>query len=505
VNPRNTGILFLIAVLLGGIVWYSNHNEADKKEAEAQAKLLFGDLKAESVEWIELRTSDGKDARLERTGGAWGLTRPVVFPADPSNADGLASALAGVTSEAVIEEAQGAEVYGLGEAASVVRFRASGADRELRTGKKTPIGANNYVATGTAGPVYTVASFRVTGFEKSLDDLRERRPLRFDRGGVQRIEATWVDGGVVLEKQDGKWRMVAPLDTEADSETVETLLSDLVFLRASSFVDAPPPDKEVGLDAPQYRVVLTDVPQDGKEPMRHELRIGGLLDEKLRAVRGAESALYQIPNERFDKLPKTVVAFRFKSLGNFVATDAQRFEISYTDPSAQAATQVVTIKGENSDAGWTTKPEAMGPGLASRLVAELARLDADDIAAEKMGGAELAAIGLEPPRTTLRVFGAAPEAGGEAPELAKLIFGVEKGDHIFAQVPGRETVYRVQGKLAEHVPVSLEAFRNRFVAKEPPTEAGASDAAMQPAPSDEDEEAASPGPSDAGEAQEEQP
>ena len=503
-NPRNTGILLLVAVLLGGIVWYSNRNEVEKKEAEAQAKLLFGDLKAESVEWIELRTSDGKDARLERADGAWRVAKPIAFPADPSNADGLASALVGLSSEGVIEDAQGAEVYGLGDGAPVLRFRAAGVDHELRTGKKTPVGANNYVSAG-AGPVYTVAGFHVTSFAKSLDDLRERRPLRFDRGGVQRIEATWVDGGVVLEKKDGKWRLIAPLDTDADSETVETLLSDLVFLRASGFVDAPPPDKEVGLDAPQYRVVLTDVPQDGKEPMRHELRIGGLLDEKLRAVRGAESALYQIPNERFDKLPKTVVAFRFKSLANFVATDAQRFEISYADPSAQGATQVVTITGENSDAGWTTKPEAMAPGLASRLVAELARLDADDIAAEKMGGAELAAIGLEPPRTTLRVFGAATEAGGEAPELAKLTFGVEKGDQIFAQVPGRETVYRVPSKLAEHVPVSLEAFRNRFVAKEPPTEGGAPDAAMQPAPSDEDEDAALPGPSDAGEAQEERP
>ena len=166
---------------------------------------------------------------------------------------------------------------------------------------------------------------------------------------------------------------------------------------------------------------------------------------------------------------------------------------------------MVTITGENSDAGWTTKPDAMAPGLASRLVAELARLDADDIAAEKMGGAELAAIGLEPPRTTLRVFGAAPEGGGEAPELAKLIIGVEQGGSIFAQVPGRETVYRVPSALAEHVPISLEAFRNRFVAKEPPGDAGAPDAAVQPAPSDAGEDAALPGPFDAGEAQEERP
>ena len=502
-NPRNTGILFLVAVLLGGIVWYSNRNEVEKKEAEAQAKQLFGDLKAESVEWIELRTSDGKDARLERADGAWRVAKPIAFPADPSTADGLASALVGVVSEGVIEDAQGAEVYGLGAGANVVRFRAGGVDHELLTGKKTPIGANNYVSTGT-GSVYTVASFRASSLDKSLDDLRERRPLRFDRSGVQRIEATWVDGGVVLENKDGKWRMIAPLDTDADQETVETLLSDLVFLRASGFVDAPPPDKDVGLDAPQYRVVLTDAPQDGKQPIRHELRIGGLLDEKVRAVRGAEASLYQIPNERFDKLPKTVVAFRWKSLANFVATDAQRFEISYADPAAQGASRVVTITGENSDAGWTTKPEAMDPERASRLVAELARLSAIDIAADEMGAAELAAIGLDPPRTTVRILGKAPEGGGEAPELAKVIFGVEKGDSIFAQVPGRETVYRVAGALAQHVPISLDAFRNRFIAKEAPA-AGSASGAAPPPMLEMDGRSGMPAPIDPGEAQDEEP
>jgi hypothetical protein len=499
VNPRNTGILFLVAVLLGGIVWYSNRQQAAKVEAEATAKRLFGDLKADSIEWFELHTSDGKDARLERVDGVWRVTKPVAFPADATNADAIASALAGLSSEGVIEDPQDPAVYGLGEGAGLLRFRAAGVDHELRTGKKTPIGANNYAATSAGGPVYTVATFRVTSLDKSLDDLRERRPLRFDREGIQRIEATWVDGGVVLEKKDGKWRLVAPLDAEADSEAVETLLSDLVFLRANGFVDEPPPDKEVGLDAPQYRVVLVDAAEAGKQPLRHEVAIGGVIEGKVRVARGAETALYKIATERFDALPKSVVAFRWKTLSNFVATDAQRFEISFADVSAKGSSQAVTITGENGDAGWTTQPEPMGPGLAARVVAELARLKAEDIAAEKMGDSELAAVGLAPPRATLRVLGKAPAAGGEAPELAKLYVGVEKGNQLFAQVPGRETVYRVAGSLAKNVPLSLEAFRNRFVAKEPPPQPGAPGAA--PVAPGGDDESALPGPADAGEAQ----
>jgi hypothetical protein len=66
VSWRTTGILFLVAALLGGLVWWSSRHETERKEAEDQAKKLFGDLTAEQVDWIRLRTRDGKDARLER-------------------------------------------------------------------------------------------------------------------------------------------------------------------------------------------------------------------------------------------------------------------------------------------------------------------------------------------------------------------------------------------------------------------------------------------------------
>jgi hypothetical protein len=489
VNPRTTGILFVVAVLLGGLVWWSNRHEVERKDAEEQAKKLFGELKADQIEWIALRTSDGHDARLERVQGAWRLVAPVDFPADATTADGLASALEGMVSEGVIEDPQGLAVYGLDRDEKVVRFRANGAEHELRLGKKTPVGANDYAATGASGTVYTIPSYRATSLSKPLDDLRERRPLRFDRDGIERIELTWHDGGVVLEKKEGKWRLVSPLDTEADAETVETLLSDLVFLRATGFVDQPPADAEIGLDRPQYRAVLVDAREEGKEPLRHELVIGSVLDGQSRAARGAETAVYRIPNERFDKLPKQVVAFRFRDLAKFVATDAQRFEISWADPSASGSSQVVTVTGTSSDGeGWTVQPKEMAPGLASRLVAELARLRADDIAAEKMGPEELAGVGLAPPRATIRVLGRAPEGGGDAPVLAEVLLGVQKSGRLFARVPGRETVYRVADALAEHVPLSLEAYENRFVAKEPPAAEGAAPPA----------EAEPPGPADGG-------
>jgi len=476
VNPRTTAILFVVAALLGAAIWWSNRHETEQKEAEEQAKRLFGELEAPAVEWLELRTTDAQDVRLERKDGAWRVVKPVDSPADATNADGIAGALATLVSEGVIEDAQARSVYGLADGARVVRFGVGGQDRELRLGKKTPVGANLYAATGAEGAVYTVASYRTTALEKPLDDLRERRPLRFDRAGVARIEVAWGDGGVVLEKKGDAWRMVSPMDVAADAEAVETLLSDLVFLRATGFIDQPPADAQVGLDAPAYRVVLVDAPQEGKEPVRHALAIGAPLDAETRVARGAETALYKVPNERFDKLPKTAVAFREKQLARFVATDAQRFEITYADPQSAsdgASSQSVTIEGESAgDAGWTTKPDPWATGLAARMIAELARLDAADVAAEQMGPDELAGVGLAPARATVRVLGQAPEGGGDAPVLATVLLGVQKNGKIVAKRPDRDTVYLVSDTLAEHLPISIEAYRSRFVAKEEPKPEG---------------------------------
>jgi hypothetical protein len=382
------------------------------------------------------------------------------------------------------------EVYGLGPDAPVVRFFVGGKEHALRLGRKTPIGANHYAGADDGATVYTIASFKTTGFEKPLDDLRERRPLRFERGDVSRIEASWHGGGVVLEKRDGRWQLLQPLAGEADDDNVETLLSDLLFLRAAGFVDDPPPDREVGLDSPQYHVVLSGrPPEEGKPAPRWELAIGGVTRANARAGRAGERALYEIPEDRFQKLPKTLEAFRFKDLAKYVASDAAGFELVFHDPGAaeQGASGVVTITGQRSDDGWTTTPEAMAAGSAARVVAELAHLRAVGIAADAVGEKELAGLGLAPPRAAIRVLGEKKPEGGEAPVLADVQLGVQKGDRIIARRADRDTIFQLDAALAEQIPVNLEAFRNRFLTQEEPADEGAvEDGEMAPEGADLD-------------------
>ncbi len=479
-NPRNTLILAAVVAALGAFVYvYEIRGEAGRREAEEVAKRVFSDLEADDVEWIALRTSDGRDARLERagsdeggaggTGGAWRLVEPVAFPADQTAADGIASALAGLTSEAVFEEPEALSEYGLdGEPA--LRFGVAGAEQTLRVGDKTPVGANTYLAAADDPRVFVVATYRTSALTKELDQLREARVLDFDRNAVTGLRASWPGGSVRLEKGDAGWRLVEPLEGPADGRTVENLLSDLSFLRASSFIDEPPPDAEVGLDQPEFAVELTTASGDTAKTVA--LAIGASGDGEFRAVRGrAENALYRINESRLEDFPRRATLYRFRELARFKATDAGRFELVFHD---EGAAQSWVLSGEKAGGGWQTHPDPMAPGKAARLIAELSDLRAEDIAAEGLPADGLAELGLSPPRVLVRVHpasGEAPDEGEEAESaaapLALLEIGVadpERG--LAARVAGGEIVYWLDYDLAEHLPISQEAFANRFVSKE---------------------------------------
>ncbi len=465
-NPRATGVLLIVAVLLGAFVYfYEIRGEESRKQADLEASRVFSDIEPEDIPSISLTTSDGVDARVERRDGRWRVVEPVDFPGDEVALDGISSTLAQLVSESVIAEPQPPQVYGLGDEALAIHFRVGETERTLRIGNKTPVGANSYVATSDSEKVFTVSTWRVNSLRKSLDDLRDRRPLHFDRAQINRVRASWPGGGVEIEKRDEGWWIVDPIEDRADDSTLETLLSDLSFLRATGFVDEPGSDRDVGLDKPEFSVELDGATDDtDSEALQLRLALGGILDGRVRLARAMESALYRIPEERLSDFPRRLVAYRFKDLSSFVASEAQAFELSFEDPAGER----LQIEGKRHDGGWETSPQSMMAGKASDLVAELARLKGVDIVADAMGETELAGLGLAPPRVRIRVWGAPEEEGGEGGVLlAEVHLGrVDPDRGIVARTPLRSVVYRIAHDLAERLPVSAEAFRNRFASRE---------------------------------------
>lgn len=478
-NPRTTAILFIAAAALGAFVYlYEIRGEAGRLDAEEAGKRLFPGFTAEEVSEISLTTSDDRSARAERKDGAWELVEPLTFPGDAFTLDGMASALADLKRESVYEEPQPAEVYGLDDDAAVVRFVAAGASHALRMGHEAPMGSNSYASVEGEAPVYTVSSYALNALHKSLDDLREKRILRFDRNAVDHIRASWPGGRVELQKgkaaegdeeaggdggeqgaEEAGWRITAPIQDEADPKTVNSLLSDLAFLRADGFVDDPPSDDDAGLAPPAFEVELSGPAADGGEPFSVSVAIGRDVGEKSRLVRAGQPSLYRVPQDWLTDVPRELVAYRWKQLAKFAPTDAQRVEIHFQPLASTAAGDApLSLTVTRGESGWSSEPEAFAPGKVAGMLSALSNLTATDILADEMGPAELAGVGLDPPITHIVVRGE-----GEGEPLADVRLGMPRGDGgIAAQRQGDPTVYELDHAVGERVPISLEAFRNRF-------------------------------------------
>jgi hypothetical protein len=506
-NPRTTGILVLVAAALGAFVYfYEIVGQDARREAEEREKRLFAGVEQGDIAWIELAPGGAggvAETRVERRDGRWQLVAPLEFPADATATDNLASTLATLASESTLEEPAPPEEYGLGDGARVVRFGVGEARHELRLGRDAPVGGGTYASTGS-GEVYTVAHYKASSFDKSPDDLREKRILEFDREAIRRIEAGWPSGGVVLEREAapppgeaaegaeaGKasapagWRIVEPIQARADDEMIENLLGDLASLRAEGFVDAPPSDAEAGLALPAFEIALTSAGEgEGAAPRVVRLAIGAPRGDDLRLARGAQRSLYTIPASRLDEMPRDIGAWRWKQVARFDLAAAHAADFFFHPESGDP----VVIHAERGEGGWTSSPEAFAAGKLDAALAELSRLRAIGIESDAPGEALLRKHRLAPPNAVITVFGTRPEgakAEGEdaapLPVLAEVQIGdVEGSEWIAARGAGDPTLYRLAYPVAEQLPISLDAFRNRFRAEEKEEAAPAEEPAPAP-------------------------
>lgn len=460
-KPRNTLLLALMVAALGAFVWfYEIEGGAERQKQEEASRQIFPGVEAEDVQSIELRTEDGANVRLERAGEAdWKIVAPLAAPADRFAVDGVASTLADLAPEATFDTPEPLANYGLDVEPSV-RFRAGEEDHALRLGNATPVGGNVYATDAEGKRVFTIAGWRKSALAKTLKQLRDARVLDFDRTAVKGVTLASADGRVVLARADEGWRIAEPVDAKADADAVEGLLSDLQYLRADEFVDAPAADAELGLDAPWLTAELA---RESGEPVRLEV---GATREDRRVVRGSGGRVFEIAGSRLESLPRQLAAFRFKELATFASEDAARFELRFEEPGAEP----VTIVGTRNEQGvWVTSPETMAPGRASRLVSELSGLRAEGVAADAMGDAERAALGLAPPRARFVVRGKPNEGHADGAVLADVQLGVPRDDgRIPAQRGAEPAVYWVAASVREALPVNLSAWREGFVAKEEP-------------------------------------
>ena len=330
---RNTLILLVVAVGLGAYIYFveSGREPASNGEEPAATHAKVFTVDAAKIEELSVKGSAGEQTTLKKTNNAWQVVAPVQVGADDTESSGIATNLASLEEQRVIEEkAKDLAVYGLAKPRIEVAFKATGDKdfRRLQLGDKTATGGELYAKLASQPKVFLVPSFVEGTFDKTTFQLREKAVLKFDREKVDAITVDRDKVSVQLAKQGDNWLVKRPWSARADSGAVESLLSRVTSGQMKSIVApdvaaVPASLKAYGLDTPAARVTL------GAGSASAGLLIGKATPEgDVYAKDTARPMVFAVEKALADDLAKVPSDYRMKDVFGFRAFTGTRLEVT---------------------------------------------------------------------------------------------------------------------------------------------------------------------------------
>ena len=262
-KPRTLLILAVLVAALGSFIWFWERRQPSTSErAESQKKLVA--LEVDDVSAIGIAI-EGRTVRLEREaapatdagGGAttvavpelatqpsWRITAPIQAVADRWAVERLVESFNGLEKQRTLEDPDRSGL-GLEAPRAVVTFErkpGKGDPVVVEVGAKLPAAAAMSVAVRGEKTAAIVPDAIYNDLAKPAGDWRSREMFTAQREAIDRVQLSATGGTPLLLARRGEsfW-LEAPLADRADRDLVNTLLSDLVALRAAEFFDAPPP------------------------------------------------------------------------------------------------------------------------------------------------------------------------------------------------------------------------------------------------------------------------
>lgn len=466
-------LLVLAGVIL--VAFFGIHRpRVEKENAERAAKLVL-DLDAAAVKALRV-TTEGTTTRLEKSGvdekklATWKVTEPVQDEADDMAVNGLVGALERLDFASRIsgEDARDPARYGLAQPRGEIRVeRSDGKTLALKIGKVNAFSNQIYIQREGDPDVLVTAAFNESALLKKTFDLRRKEVLRFENDKVNKLALSQGRNRVELERQDGVWRLVAPLQDEADPGEVTNLLNALRNLRAASFPAAAEPARAFGLDAPAVTASVTL----GDQTQTVELLSGAEAHKgKFFARRTvppgplAEIREYQLKNAQ-----KTAFDLQARSPMRFDNREVFKIKLASASELIVLEKKVVEVPAKDKEPArtqdsWAILSPMSAPARLYKVtsfLSTLSSLKASRFAGPKQG-ANLAEFGLDKPERTITLL------DKEDKEIGVLQVGKTASDGTFVMGTARPQVCVVDSKKLELFPKNAADLADSLPAENPP-------------------------------------
>lgn len=264
-KPKNTWLLVVLAVGLFAFIWLLEPRL--RPPPPGPRRVMTPAIKPAEVTSIQIESKG--QVRVERTNGAWVMTKPLVYPVKSAAVDNFLTALAElsprtrITAEELRKIKNVSDEYGFGSPQARITLEFSqGPPRTLLLGSLTPARDGLYAElVGGADSVDVIGNDFLRLVPREAGDWRDSTfvnlaGLDYDRISVAHAEKTME---LTRDATNKLWRMIRPTEGRADNPKIENLLVNLQSLRISSFVtDAPSAAdlQQFGLQPPQLALAF---------------------------------------------------------------------------------------------------------------------------------------------------------------------------------------------------------------------------------------------------------
>jgi hypothetical protein len=425
------GLLVAVALLavLGGATWWSNKKQSsagDTKPADSSAPRMLT-IPEDQIREIRVKKTGAENVVLKKgDDGKWQIVEPKPLRADQDAVNSMASALASLNADKLVEDkATDLGAYGLAAPAmDVTVVRKDGKSDNLLIGDEAPTGSGSYAKVAGDARVFTIASYTKGNFEKTADDLRDKRLLTFDSEKLTRLNVQAQGQDVEFGKNaQNDWVILKPRTLRADGSQVEELIRKLKDAKmpdsGSSAEDAR---KAAASFASAAKVAVVTVSDPGGN---QQLEIRKDKNKDYWAKSSVVDGVYKAPGDLGEGVDKKLDDFRNKKLFDFGWSDPTRVDVR----NASGAAVSYTKSGDK----WMSGAKQMDPGSVQTLIDKLRDLSTSKFADAAKPGAAVFEAGV---------------TSNDGKRVEKVTV-TKTGNQYYAKREGEPSIYELDAKSVE--------------------------------------------------------
>lgn len=372
-KSRNLLIAAVLLAALSGLVYWTKKNpqSTDTGPTTTPSPTLAAIPDAQ-IQSIDLKKKDGTTLTLQRQNGKWAITSPQAVATDQDAATSVASAANSITADSVVEDkATDLGKFGLQNPSLVVTIHEkNGKTQTIDFGDDVPTGSLVYADLNGGSKVYSVSLSTKSSFNKSVNDLRDKRLLTYDSNNLTRVELSSAKSDVEFGKNNqNDWTILKPQQYRADNFQVEELLrklSDAKMDLSGTADDTKKADAAYASGQPVGVAKVTDASGTQTLDVRKNK------DDyyaKSSVVQGA----YKVSSDLGKEMEKSLDDFRNKKIFDFGFSDPNKIDV-------QQGSSTKTFTRSGSD--WKLDGKTMDAGQVQSFIDKLRDLSATKFVTE---------------------------------------------------------------------------------------------------------------------------